>query len=81
MNTNKVFDKNQPLLSNQNIAIIMLVKEVGEILSNKESHPEDIFSISYDYLFNGCNSEEDYNRLVNYCIKDENIRRDLKWYF
>ncbi len=77
MNINKVFDKDQPLLTDKDIAVILLVRKVGEILSNRHLFPADIFSISYDYLFNGCKSEEDYRKLVNYCIKDENIRRDL----
>jgi hypothetical protein len=29
----------------------------------------------------GCKCREDYIRLVNYCIEDEGIRRDLVWYF
>ena len=77
MNINKVFDREQETLSNRDIAVIMLVKEVGEILSNRDSHPEDIFGIAYDYLFLGCKCREDYIRLVDYCIKDEDIRRDL----
>lgn len=78
MNINEVFDKDQPLLSDRNIAVIMLVRKVGEILSDKDAHPQDVFVIAYDYLCHGCKSKEDYNRLVNYCIKDEDIRRDLK---
>lgn len=77
MANNKAFNTGQQTLSNRDIAVIMLVKEVGEILSNRDSHPKDVFNIAYDYLFLGCKSEEDYNRLVNYCIKDEDIRRDL----
>ena len=77
MNINKVFDREQETLSNRDVAFIMLVKEVGEILSNRDSHPEDIFDIAYDYLFLGCKCREDYIKLVNYCIEDEGIRRDL----
>ena len=77
MNINKVFDREQETLSNRDVAVIMLVKEVGEILSNRDSHPEDIFDIAYDYLFLGCKCREDYIKLVNYCIEDEGIRRDL----
>ena len=77
MNINKVFDREQETLSNRDVAFIMLVKEVGEILSNRDSHPEDIFDKAYDYLFSGCKCREDYVRLVNYCIEDEDIRRDL----
>lgn len=77
MANNKAFDMEKRILSNVDIAVIMLVKEVGEILSNRDSHPEDIFNKAYDYLFLGCKCEEDYNRLVDYCIKDEDIRRDL----
>ena len=77
MNINKVFDREQKELSNRDVAVIMLVKEVGEILSNRDSHPEDIFYKAYDYLFLGCKCREDYVRLVNYCIEDEGIRRDL----
>ena len=78
MINNKAFDTEQRTLSNRDIAVIMLVKKVGEILSNRLLHPKDIFDKAYDYLFLGCKCEEDYNSLVNYCIKDENIRRDLK---
>lgn len=77
MNINKVFDREQETLSNRDVAVTMLVKEVGEILSNRDSHPEDIFYKAYDYLFLGCKCREDYVRLVNYCIEDEDIRRDL----
>ena len=77
MCNNKVFDREQKTLSNRNIAVIMLVKEAGEILSNRDLHPKDVFNIAYDYLFFGCKSREDYVRLVNYCIEDEGIRRDL----
>lgn len=77
MNINKVFDREQKELSNRDVAVIMLVKEAGEILSNRDSCPEDIFNIAYDYLFLGCKSREDYIKLVNYCIEDEGIRRDL----
>lgn len=79
MINNKVFDTEQKTLSNRDVAVIMLVKEVGEILSNRDSHPEDVFDKAYDYLFSGCKSREDYVRLVNYCIEDEGIRRDLIW--
>ena len=78
MANNKAFNTEQKTLSNRDIAVIMLVKEAGEILSNRDSCPEDIFNIAYDYLFLGCKCREDYIRLVNYCIKDEDIRRDLK---
>lgn len=78
MNINKVFDREQERLSNRDVAFIMLVKEVGEILSNRDSHPKDIFNIAYDYLFSGCKCREDYIKLVNYCIEDEDMRRDLK---
>ena len=78
MNINKVFDREQERLSNRDVAVIMLVEKVGEILSNRDSHPKDVFNIAYDYLFLGCKCHEDYNRLVNYCIKDEDTRRDLK---
>jgi hypothetical protein len=77
MNINKVFNREQETLSNRDVAVIMLVKEAGEILSNRDSCPEDIFNIAYDYLFLGCKCREDYIRLVNYCIEDEGIRRDL----
>lgn len=77
MNINKVFDTEQKELSNRQIAVIMLVKKAGEILSNRDSCPEDIFNIAYDYLFLGCKCREDYIKLVNYCIEDEDIRRDL----
>lgn len=78
MVVNKAFDTKQERLSNRDIAVIMLVKEAGEILSNRDSCPEDIFNIAYDYLFLGCKDREDYVRLVDYCIEDEDIRRDLK---
>ena len=77
MYINKVFDKEQETLSNRDVAVIMLVKKVGEILSSRDSHPEDVFDKAYDYLFSGCKCREDYIRLVNYCMEDENIRRDL----
>lgn len=77
MANNKAFNTEQETLSNRDVAVIMLVKEVGEILSNRDLCPEDIFNIAYDYLFLGCKCREDYVRLVNYCIEDENIRRDL----
>lgn len=77
MNINKVFDREQETLSNRDVAFITLVKEVGEILSNRDSHPKDIFNIAYDYLFLGCKCREDYIKLVNYCIEDEDMRRDL----
>ena len=79
MYINKVFDKEQETLSNRDVAVIILIKEVGEILSNRDSHPQDIFDKAYDYLFLGCKCREDYIRLVNYCIEDEGIRRDLVW--
>ena len=74
---NKAFNTEQQTLSNRDVAVIMLVKKVGEILSNRDSCPEDVFNIAYDYLFLGCKCREDYIKLVNYCIEDENIRRDL----
>lgn len=74
---NKVFDTKQITLMDRDIAKILLVEKVGEILCNKGSHPKDIFNIAYDYTFSGCKCEEDYVRLVNYCIEDEGIRRDL----
>ena len=77
MNINKVFDREQETLSNRDVAVIMLVKKVGEILSNRDSCPEVIFNIAYDYLFLGCKCREDYIKLANYCIEDEDIRRDL----
>ena len=77
MINNKVFDREQITLTNRNIANILLVEKVGEILSNRDSHPKDVFDIAYDYTFHGCKSKEDYNRLVNYCIEDEDMRRDL----
>lgn len=77
MNINKVFDREQERLSNRDVAFIMLVEKVGEILSNRDSHPEDVFNIAYDYLFLGCKCREDYIKLVNYCIEDEGMRRDL----
>ena len=78
MANNKAFNTEQQTLSNRDVAVIMLVKKVGEILSDRDSHPKDVFDKAYDYLFRGCKCREDYNRLVNYCIKDEDIRRDLK---
>ena len=78
MANNKAFNTEQQTLSNRDVAVIMLVEKVGEILSNRDLHPKDVFNIAYDYLFLGCKCQEDYNRLVNYCIKDEDIRRDLK---
>ena len=78
MANNKAFNTEQERLSNRDVAVIMLVEKVGEILSNRDLHPKDVFNIAYDYLFLGCKCKEDYNRLVNYCIKDEDIRRDLK---
>ena len=78
MANNKAFNTEQQTLSNRDVAVIMLVKKVGEILSNRDSCPEDIFNIAYDYLFLGCKSREDYIKLVNYCIEDEDIRSDLK---
>lgn len=77
MCNNKAFNTEQETLSNRDVAVIMLVKKVGEILSDRDSHPEDIFDKAYDYLFLGCKSREDYIKLVNYCIEDKNIRRDL----
>ena len=77
MCNNKAFNTEQETLSNRDVAVIVLVKEVGEILSNRDSHPKDIFNIAYDYLFLGCKCREDYIKLVNYCIEDEDIRRDL----
>ena len=78
MCNNKAFNTEQERLSNRDVAVIMLVEKVGEILSDRDSHPKDVFDKAYDYLFRGCKCQEDYNRLVNYCIKDEDIRRDLK---
>lgn len=78
MINNKVFDSEQKTLTNRHIAHILLVEKAGEILSNRDSHPEDIFYKAYDYLFLGCKCREDYVRLVDYCIEDEGIRRDLK---
>lgn len=77
MINNKVFDTKQETLTNRNIAQILLVEKVGEILSNRDSHPKDIFDKAYDYLFLGCKSREDYIRLVDYCIEDKDIRSDL----
>ena len=78
MCNNKAFNTEQERLSNRDVAVIMLVEKVGEILSNRDSHPKDVFDKAYDYLFLGCKCKEDYNRLVNYCIEDEDMRRDLK---
>ena len=78
MCNNKAFNTEQERLSNRDVAVIELVKKVGEILSDRDSHPKDVFDKAYDYLFLGCKCEEDYNRLVNYCIEDEHMRRDLK---
>ena len=78
MNINKAFNTEQERLSNRDVAVIMLVEKVGEILSNRDSHPKDIFNIAYDYLFLGCKCREDYIKLVNYCIEDKDMRRDLK---
>ena len=77
MCNNKAFNTEQERLSNRDVAVIELVKKVGEILSDRDSHPKDVFGKAYDYLFLGCKCKEDYNRLVNYCIEDEDMRRDL----
>ena len=62
------------------VAFALLSRKVGHVLGNKELFPIDIFSICYDYVFNGCKSRSDYEYMVNFLIDQEDIREELiKW--
>ena len=62
------------------IAFVLLSRKVGDVLANKDLYPTDIFSICYDYVFNGCKSRSNYEYMVNFLFEQEDIREELlKW--
>ena len=62
------------------VAFTLLSRKVGHVLGNKELFPSDIFSICYDYVFNGCKSRRNYEYMVNFLFEQEDIREELlKW--
>ena len=64
----------------RHIPFVLLSRKVGHVLGNKELFPSDIFSICYDYVFNGCKSRSNYEYMVNFLFEQEDIREELlKW--
>ena len=64
------------------VAYVLLSRKVGHVLANKELFPNDIFTICYDYVFNGCKSRSEYEYMVNFLFDQEDIREELlKWVY
>ena len=49
--------------NNKEIARYLLIEQCGVILA-KMNKEERLFKVAYDYLFNGCQSREDYIYLL-----------------
>ena len=48
---------------NKEVARYLLIEQCGVILATMDKE-ERLFKVAYDYLFNGCNSREDYIYLL-----------------
>ena len=64
-------------LSDRQIAFIILANTCGKVLAYSSLYPNDIFSVAYRYLNNGCKSREEYEYLVNTLIDNIDIREEL----
>lgn len=75
--TIKIDFENKEHMTDREIAFIMLANKCGKVLANANLYPEDIFNISYNYLFNGCKSRGDYEYLVTFLFENNWIRVEL----
>lgn len=64
-------------ITDREVAFILLKNACGKCIANRNSYPEDIFLIAYDYLFHGCESRVDYEYLISYMIEDPEIKEEL----
>ena len=73
----KIDFENKEQMTDREIAFIMLANKCGEVLANPNIYPNDIFNISYNYLFNCCKSRGDYEYVVTFLFEDNWIRKEL----
>ena len=64
-------------ITDRQIAFIILANACGKVLAYSNLYPNDIFSIVYRYLNNGCESRKEYEYLVNTLIDNADIREEL----
>ena len=73
----QVFNPYKFTLDNRDVARIVLMNKLGDMLANPENHPPFLYAKAYHYMMKGDIGKEHYDTLVNYLIKDEQIRKDL----
>ena len=64
-------------ITDRQIAFFLLTNACGKVLAYSSLYPNDIFSIAYRYLNNGCKSRKEYEYLVNTLIDNTDIREEL----
>ena len=64
-------------MSNKNIAIYLLSKEVGKKLTHKELIPSCIFNAMINYVSGGCKSRSEYESLVNFVFANDSENKTI----
>lgn len=73
----QIFDNSKQHLDNKDIARILLMNAMGKVLANPEQYAADIFAMSYHYMMKGDIAKNNYEKLVNHLIEDEETRKEL----
>ena len=57
------------MFTNREVARILLVSKCGDYIANNKM--SKLFKACYNYLFNGCDDNEEYKYLVKELFKDD----------
>ena len=58
-------------MSNKNIAMYLLSKEIGKKLAHKELIPSHIFDAMVNFVSGGCKSRSEYESIVNFIFSND----------